>query len=176
MLIVEYQASWAADFGEIRRVLADALAGLAIRVEHVGSTAVRGLAAKPIIDIDVVYEVQADWSDIVRRLAALGYRHNGDQGIAGREVFKRDHDRHPVLDSISHHLYVCHEGSAELEQHLAFRDYLADHEATRQAYAELKYEIAAMAHQDKTIYAALKAELARDFIASVLARAAEARA
>ncbi len=173
MLIKEYQASWANDFMAIKNIIQQALAPLIIPIEHVGSTSVVGLAAKPIIDIDMVYENEADFSTIKKNLEQLGYYHNGDQGIKDREVFKRVESakKHPVLDTIIHHLYLCPVHSVELQRHLAFRDYLRENSEARQEYGQLKYRIAERAEQDMMTYAYLKQTMARSFVESILAKA-----
>lgn len=173
MLIQPYQADWAADFLQISNLLILTLDGIDCVVEHIGSTSVPGLAAKPIIDIDLVLPASADLAEVVRRLASLGYTQVGDQGIPQREVFKRldPMSAHPVLDRINHHLYVCPSGSPELRRHLAFRDYLRTHEWAREEYASLKQEIALAARQDRKTYAALKEERARDFVEGILSLA-----
>ncbi len=130
MLIQEYQKRWIEDFNRIKNEVAAALKGLEIVVEHVGSTAVPELAAKPIIDIDVVYSGNSDFDEIKERLRQIGYHHNGNQGIIRREVFKREKTgiKHEVLDVIAHHLYVCPVTSEELQKHILFRDYLVENE------------------------------------------------
>src|SRR5688500_11412421 len=93
VLIVPYDAGWPTEFDDLRRVYVDALAELALAVEHVGSTAVPGLPAKPIIDIDVVIAARDDLPGVQRRLGRLGYEYRGDLGVAGREVFARNRIR-----------------------------------------------------------------------------------
>lgn len=175
MLIQEYQARWEEDFEEIRHVIAEALTGLDITIEHVGSTAVPRLAAKPIIDIDVVFSSSIDFEEVQSRLEQIGYVHNGNQGIPEREVFKRQHiaRAHPILDSLSHHLYVCRAQSEELRRHLLFRDYLRTHREARQEYQELKYRIAEEARQDRKKYTELKEMQAKAFVEAVLAKSQE---
>jgi GrpB-like predicted nucleotidyltransferase (UPF0157 family) len=159
---------WAARFGAIRDILLEALTGVDVTVEHVGSTAVPSLAAKPIIDIDIVLHDRTDFPTIRAGLAEIGYAHNGDQGIADREVFKRAGGmRHPVLDAVTHHLYVCPAGTAELHHHIVFRDRLRTNAVARQAYESLKLRIAEMANQDHKTYAALKESAARSFILGI---------
>lgn len=169
MLIKEYDLSWKDDFNALKSALERALKDLKISIEHVGSTAVEGLAAKPIIDIDIVYESEAEFKTIKSRLENAGYYHNGDQGIAGREVFKRRISmlKNTVSSKIKHHLYVCHSGSTELNRHLVFRDVLRNNETARNQYQALKYQIATEANQDQKVYAKLKEENAKGFIESV---------
>lgn len=169
MLIQAYQEGWAEDFQQIKKVLHEVLPP-SVAVEHIGSTAVPGLAAKPIIDIDLGMEHRQAFEQIKRQLAQVGYYHNGNQGIPDREVFKRATlaPVHPVLDAIRHHLYVCPADSAELKQHLVLRDHLRTHPADRAQYQDLKYEIAALAQQDQKQYAALKEIKAKAFIEGIL--------
>jgi len=145
MLIQNYQSTWVNDFNSIKEVIKEALGDIEITIEHVGSTAIMNLAAQPIIDIDIVHDKNESFEIIKKRLERLDYYHNGDKGIEGREVFKRDklNEKHSILDSIKHHLYVCQIQSEELHRHLAFRDYLIENENDREKYEKIKYEIAA---------------------------------
>lgn len=172
MLIQEYQSSWADDFQKIKNEIQKALTHLHITIEHVGSTAVPHLAAKSIIDIDIVFDKNVLFDDIKEGLENIGYYHNGNQGIVDREVFKRNHIvSNSILDSVTHHLYVCPTHSQELKRHLLFRDYLIANEKERIEYQNLKYQIAQEANQDKKLYAQLKEVKAKDFIADILKKA-----
>ena len=167
-LIQPYQPQWAEDFQLLAQTLQHALDGLSIRIEHVGSTAVPGLAAKPIIDVDIVFPQTVAFDTIRNRLEAVGYYHNGNQGIADREVFKRTIAAHTVFDSIVHHLYVCPENSFELARHLRFRDALRASESARAAYQAMKIEIAALTNQDRKQYAALKEVKAAALVEAIM--------
>lgn len=175
LLIKPYNPSWINDFNTIKEVLKAQLESLAVEIEHVGSTSVYNLAAKEIIDIDIVYQETPSFHLIKDRLEMIGYYHNGDQGIKGREVFKRSKNQksHPVLDAIVHHLYACHVENEELQKHLIFRDFLRVHENERMEYESLKYAIALEANQDRKKYAILKENLAREFVERVLKSAIE---
>ena len=130
------------------------------------------METKPIIDIDMVYPHEKTLVHIKQRLALIGYAHHGDQGIPGREVFKRNPGlAHPLRDRIRHHLYACPLESTELEGHLLFRDFLRDHSSSRASYQELKRRIAELAEQDRKVYAELKQEKATDFIESIIKKA-----
>lgn len=108
MLNEKYTSQWCEDFESLKFEIERGLTGLNPHIEHVGSTSVPHLDSKPIIDLDIIYESESEFKLLKARLTSIGYRHNGDQGIENREVFKRDKkDGHPVLDSIPHHLYVC---------------------------------------------------------------------
>lgn len=134
--VVPYDAAWPGEFEKIRAEAADALGRLALAVEHVGSTSVPGLWAKPVIDLDVVIEDEDSLPAVIERLAAIGYRHEGDLGIAGREAFRYDAKPHLM----THHLYVCPRRSPELARHLALRDYLRAHPDAAAEYAAVKRE------------------------------------
>jgi GrpB-like predicted nucleotidyltransferase (UPF0157 family) len=128
------------------------------RVEHIGSTAVPNLAAKPIIDLDVVLASEKDLPEAIRLLAGLGYVHEGDLGIGGREAF-----RWPEGEA-RHHLYVLLEGAEELTRHVAFRDALRADGALRDSYARIKRVLALRFPGDRESYTAAKS----DFITAAL--------
>ncbi len=131
---------WAQDFSDIASEIRQALGELALGIEHVGSTAVPGLSAKPIIDIDVVIRNYSVFGAVKLALKAIGYRHEGDLGIVGREAFA--YDGKPHLQK--HHLYVCPQNSPELKRHLAFRDYLRAHPDAAREYSRVKEEGASL--------------------------------
>ena len=170
MLIQVYQTSWVDNFRKIKAVLEETLQPLNVSIEHVGSTAVPHLAAKPIIDIDIIYDENTAFEDIKIGLEKRSYFHNGNQGISNRDVFKRDKMLvlYPVLDEIVHHLYVCLSGSEAVQRHILLRDYLLENEDARVYYQNLKYAIAEEVHQDKKHYAALKEVKTKDFIDGII--------
>jgi len=169
MLLKKYTSDWINNFIDIKNVIDEALTGLEYSIEHVGSTAVADLDAKNIIDIDISHENEAEFDKIKARLLELGYYHNGNQGIEEREVFKRVRTTfNPVLDKISHHLYVCPVGSHALKRHLLSRDFLRKNDWARIEYQEMKYELAVMAGQDKKRYAELKELNVNHFIDAIV--------
>ncbi|HEY1907183.1 MAG TPA: GrpB family protein, partial [Myxococcaceae bacterium] len=90
VVVVPYDPTWPAEFEALRSVLASALGDVARAIHHVGSTAVPGLPAKPILDVDVEIAFREDLAECIRCLGRLGYRAVGDLGIAGREAFDRE--------------------------------------------------------------------------------------
>lgn len=160
VVIADYDPEWPAHFAELASAVAAALGPLLLRVEHVGSTAVPGLPAKPVIDLDAVVPPGAV-PEAVRRLEATGYAHKDDQGVPGREAFRAP------AGSVPHHLYVCPSDSLELAAHLQFRDALRADDALAQAYARLKRELAARFGADRARYCEGKTE----FVRGILARA-----
>ncbi len=165
MLIHPYSANWNTHFELIKYVLDKCFRGLDYTIEHVGSTAVPGLAAKPIIDIDIVFNDPSTFPLIKQALELIGYFHNGNQGIEDREVFKRlGTEQHEILDSIRHHLYVCSAESPALKRHLITRDYLRNNEWAKTEYQQMKYALAEKAGQEQKAYARLKEENVNRFI------------
>ena len=140
VVVLPYDEAWNRDFIRISTRIKSALEGLAIRIEHVGSTSVPGLSAKPIIDLDVVIEDGSWLEAVITALGGIGYRHEGDLGIAGREAFAYEGKEHLR----KHHLYVCPSNSAELKRHLAFRDYLRARPEAAREYGRIKEEGAAL--------------------------------
>ena len=136
VVVHSYEKIWADDFVEIRDELNTVLKNLALRIEHVGSTSVEGLSAKPIIDIDVVIQNRDKLPEVIAALQKLGYSHEGDLGIPGREAFKYEGKEHLR----KHHLYVCASDAEELKRHIAFRDYLRSHPDAVAEYSRIKEE------------------------------------
>jgi GrpB-like predicted nucleotidyltransferase (UPF0157 family) len=97
--IVDYDPHWPEVFETLRQRIWAALGDVALSVEHVGSTSVPGLAAKPIIDISIVVPERSDVQTGISRLASLGYVHRGDLGIEGREAFANP-DGLPIAQSV----------------------------------------------------------------------------
>jgi len=122
------------------------LGDLLIDIQHVGSTAVYGLAAKPVIDIDLIIADRSKLNSVIEKLALLGYDYQGNLGITDREAFKRKSDNTP-LDGSSrtwqkHNLYVCPSDSISLKNHLALRDFLRNSSQKVIEYSELKKRLA----------------------------------
>lgn len=169
MLIKKYTERWVKGFNEIKKEIDKALIGIKYEIEHVGSTAVPDLDSKEIIDIDIVYENESEFEKIKAGLIKIGYFHNGNQGIEHREVFKRTGQfSNPILDTITHHLYVCPADSKALERHILSRNFLRKNDWARAKYQQMKYELAEKANQDKKLYAALKELYVNDFIDSII--------
>ena len=133
IVVAPYENAWPAEFARIRDWLWPRVRDLVLDIVHVGSTSVPGLAAKPIIDMHIVMASYAVFPALKARLESLGYRHNGDQGIPTREVFKDGPE-----GFMAYHLYVSPQDGPELRRHILFRDWLRAHDEDRDAYAALK--------------------------------------
>lgn len=148
VVVLPYDEQWKQDFLDIKDELDSALGELVSGIEHVGSTSVPGLYAKPIIDIDVIIKDYTVFENVVSALKEIGYRHEGDLGITGREAFKYDGKEHLR----KHHLYVCPEDSPELKRHITFRDYLRTHPDAVREYGSIKIEGAKLYPYDMERY------------------------
>jgi GrpB-like predicted nucleotidyltransferase (UPF0157 family) len=157
--VVPWDPGWSAAFervaSELRRALDDVPGAV---VEHVGSTSVPSLAAKPVLDVDVIVPA----SEVPAAIAALervGYRHRGDLGIPQREAF------HAPDDGVPRHVYVCVAGTLHVRNHLAVREVLRRRPDLRDAYADVKLALAADPGMDIDTYIAGKSEVLQRVLA-----------
>ncbi len=127
IVVENYNPKWKTIFQDLKKVYENHLEGLILDIQHVGSTSVEGLAAKPIIDIDIVIKNDSSLLDsITHILNDLGYICLGDTGIIGRFAFLQAINTVPDTGIIwnDHNLYVCYEDSIGLKNHIEFRNYL----------------------------------------------------
>ena len=153
VVVLPYDKAWKSAFAKIKTELMDAIGDLVVGIEHVGSTSVEGLSAKPCIDIDVIIRDYAVFDEVVRKLSAIGYVHEGNLGIQDREAFA--YTDKPHLQT--HHLYVCPQTSEELRRHLVFRDFLRTHPDAVKCYSEVKESAAQLFPESIDQYMAYKA-------------------
>ena len=163
IVVVDADPQWPEWFERLRAYLWPAVDQIALRIDHVGSTSVPGLAAKPIIDMDIVVADDSEVRPVIEALRPLGYAWVGDLGVEGRQAFETS--GHPELPP--HHLYLVVENNKAHLDHVLLRDFLrTDAEACRR-YAELKRANARLAQGDMDVYVAAKAR----FVADLLSRA-----
>lgn len=138
IVISEYDENWPVLFEEEACRLRTAFGPVVRRIEHVGSTSVPGLAAKPVIDIQVSVDSLVPHGRYVAMMAALGYRHValGDFDL----VYPFFHK--PIEWPSTHHVHLCEAAGVQEWRHLAFRNYLREHPQTAQAYETLKRQLA----------------------------------
>ena len=160
IVVVPYNEQWKSDFETIKQYLLIAVKDVIISIEHIGSTSVEGLSAKPIIDIDIVIKDYSVFDTVVERLATLGYLHEGNLGIKDREAF----DYKGNVDLPKHHLYVCPEFSSELQKHIAFRDYLRNNPEAVKKYSKVKEEGAKLFPDSIDDYIAYKSPCIEELI------------
>ena len=138
VVVLPYDKAWKSDFEEIKKEITDVLGDLLTGIEHIGSTSVEGMAAKPCIDIDAVIRDYSVFDSVVNRLKTIGYIHEGNLGINEREAFKYSGKTHLR----THHLYVCPEYSTELHRHITFRNFLRNNPAAAAKYSSVKLKAA----------------------------------
>jgi GrpB-like predicted nucleotidyltransferase (UPF0157 family) len=160
IIIKEYDPKWKYEFESLKEVLSEGLKHLHVDIQHVGSTSVVGLAAKPVIDIDIIIECRELLTPILKVLRSLGYDHVGDLGIVDREAFHRQSEATPIDRSNKvwhkHNLYVCSINSISLRNHLVFRDYLRSHPEEIIIYGDLKRQIVSNNASDLNLYCEAK--------------------
>lgn len=162
--IVEYDPGWPGMFEEEAERIRAALGDISVRIEHVGSTAVPGLPAKPIIDIQVSVEEMSPRDPFVTALEAIGYTFVADPTDPDHEYFKKE-----AKGVRTHQIHVCLAGSDWERQHLAFRDHLRGYPEDAARYADLKQRLAAEHPNDILGYIDAKGP----FIREIEARASE---
>lgn len=144
VIVLPYDKAWPSAFKKIRLELEAVLGDLTIGIEHVGSTSVEGLSAKPCIDIDVIIRDYSSFDAVVQKLATIGYTHEGDLGIKDREAFTYTDKPH----LLKHHLYVCPQDSQELRRHITFRDFLRNNPEAAKKYGQTKEQAALLFPDD----------------------------
>jgi GrpB-like predicted nucleotidyltransferase (UPF0157 family) len=155
--VVDWSPRWVEQFEQVAAVLARALVDVrSAQVEHVGSTSVPGLAAKPILDVDVIVEPE-DVPAAVAALESVGYVHRGDLGVTGREAFL-------APDEPRRNVYVCTAGTANVRNHLAVRDVLRRRADLREAYGSVKRALAADPGMDIDTYIAGKSAVLQEVL------------
>ena len=147
IIVVPYDPRWPAmaaqEMAAIRDILGDAL----LAIHHIGSTAVPGLSAKPIIDLLPVVRKIEQVDDFNAAMAEMGYVARGENGIAARRYFCKGPD-----DARSHHVHIFADGHPDIARHLNFRDYLREHPDVAVRYAQIKLRLAAQYRNDITRY------------------------
>ena len=144
VIVLPYDSVWNSAFEEIKTEIEAEIGNLIIGIEHVGSTSVEGMSAKPCIDIDVVISDYSVFDDVVDKLKNIGYIHEGNLGIKDREAFKYSDKPHLM----KHHLYVCPQNSTELHRHLTFRDFLKSNPDAAKKYSSVKETAASLFPDD----------------------------
>jgi GrpB-like predicted nucleotidyltransferase (UPF0157 family) len=145
--IVDYDPAWPALAGAELGRIGDALGPVAVRLEHVGSTAVPGLAAKPIVDLQVSVAALEPRERYVAPLERLGYLFVPAPESPGYHFFGKPHERPRAF-----HVHVCEAGSAHELRHIAVRDFLRADPGEAERYGALKRRVAARHARDRLAY------------------------
>ena len=174
--IFPYDPQWKVEFEKIKGMITRYAGEYFSAIEHVGSTSVEGLGAKPIIDLDAVLRCPNDLPKVIEALSQHGYVHQGDLGLPGREAFFRPRDYNDEEKGVMrYHLYVCLPDAKPYREHLAFRDYLRCHPNTREEYQQLKVQLAQQYRFDVDAYCEHKTEFVSRFSVDADIKKREAR-
>lgn len=155
-----YDPNWPLLFLAEKERLFASLGNDLLDVQHIGSTSIPGMPAKPILDIGVAVENFEEASRCISLLAHLNYTYKGENGIPRRHYFVKGEPR-------THHLHMLEIASEEWKNHLLFRDYLRANSTSAQAYASLKQSLSIRFATDREAYQTGK----ENFIKAVLHKA-----
>ena len=159
--LAHYSTEWREWFVRERRRLRRAFPAGRARIEHIGSTAIPGLDAKPVIDIAIAVPSLRRLRSNVAAMESLNYVYKGEYGLPGRHFFVRG-------DPVTHHLHLVERRSPHWTRWIVFRDYLLSHPAMVREYRDFKRELARKFKNDRTVYTKSKTP----FIERILALAA----
>ena len=154
VVVEKWNPKWKDEFEKIVASLGEDIIYNSIKIEHVGSTSVEGLSAKPIIDLDIV--IENDKFEIIKRLLNdKEYEHEGNLGIEGRDAFAYSGKEELMI----HHLYVCPKDSKELFKHITFRNFLRNNPVLAAEYSRVKEQAALLYPNDIDKYMEFKSDI-----------------
>ncbi|WP_144646571.1 GrpB family protein [Priestia megaterium] len=162
VIIEEYTSNWALSFKEEEKLLKDIMSNKAISIEHIGSTSVKGLGAKPILDIMVGVCNLGEVVGLIEPLNNIGYEHIFHKEFPNRRFFRKG-----LWRAGTHHLHIYKYESEEWNNNILFRNYLRKHSDIRDQYNQLKIELAQKYSFDRVGYTEAKAP----FITAVIQKA-----
>ncbi|WP_152391850.1 GrpB family protein [Paenibacillus guangzhouensis] len=158
VFIIPWTEQWIVAYEAESRIIRDTLQAFHVTVHHIGSTAIRGLSAKPIIDIAIEIDHFEDSSLCAAKLEELGYRYLGTNILPERHYLNKGEPR-------THQIHMYEKDNRYLKDQLLFRNYLNVHEEARTAYQDLKMQLSEKYKSDKHAYADAKTAFVRDILA-----------
>lgn len=162
--LVSYDPEWEIFFNNEKNRIRKSIGHIVLAIEHIGSTSIKNMCAKPIIDIAIGLEKYDDGFKCVEPLRRIGYLYLGEHGVQGRHYFRTD------SDIVKCHIHIFEISSTEWESHIMLRDYLRNHEKEAKEYTLLKYGLKQKYGDDREKYTEAKAE----FISKILKKARKA--
>ncbi len=157
VVVQPYRLQWVVAYERENALLCATLGGVVLAGHHIGSTAIPGMWAKPIIDILLVVSALDALDARDGDMVSLGYLPRGENGISGRRYYRKGSD-----DVHTHHVHAFQMGHPEIARHLAFRDYMIAHPCEARAYSDLKRQLAARHSDDVDGYVAGKDAFIRE--------------
>lgn len=155
--LVEYDSRWPVLFSAEQRRLRAACGSLALQFAHIGGTSIPGMRAKPVLDILAGRSHRTPIPDCLAALSLAGYEHRGEQGVPGREFFRRGQPR-------AYHIHLVETGGSLWRDYIAFRDYLRTHSEAARQFADLKQVLAAQFPRDREAYINGKSARVREIL------------
>lgn len=161
--VVKYDKNWGKEFQKAKNCYENKLKNLDVEIIHVGSTSIKGLWAKPILDIDIIVNNEKDKLLAISILEDYGYKHLGNLGIKGREAFSYEKDNSNI-NWMEHHLYVCTRNCESLNNHILLKKHLLNNPLDRDKYSNLKKKLCIKYPNDIDSYVEGKTELITSFL------------
>jgi GrpB-like predicted nucleotidyltransferase (UPF0157 family) len=158
--VVEYDPAWPALFTAERQRIHAHCGALPLRLEHVGGTSIPGMCAKPVLDMVGGRPRESSLQDYVAALTRAGYEHRGEQGVPGREFFRRGRPR-------AYHLHLVEDDGPLWRAYVGFRDYLRAHRDAARKFAALKRSLAARFPRDREAYIDAKSSAVRKILRQI---------
>jgi GrpB-like predicted nucleotidyltransferase (UPF0157 family) len=156
--LLSHHTEWKKAFEEEKERLQENL-GSEIIIEHVGSTAIFGVEAKPILDMMLAFPENENVDVLYNKLVQLGYEDRGKSGVEDRRLFVKGPE-----EKRTHYLHVTTEDSAFWEEHILFRDYLSKNKKARDEYTKLKIELEKKYSNTRELYTKAKSEFIQEII------------
>ena len=146
--VAAHNPNWRGEFETEAGRIAESLGNVLVAIHHIGSTAIAGIYAKPVIDILIEVRDLSEVDELSSEMTRLGYEVMGEFGIPGRRYFRKD-DRKGVR---THQIHMFEAGSEQIGRHLAFRDFMNAHPVEAGKYSDLKRKLAKEHPQDMDAY------------------------
>jgi GrpB-like predicted nucleotidyltransferase (UPF0157 family) len=163
IIVVEHNPKWEDEYNKAKSFYEKIMSDIDVEIVHVGSTSVKDLWAKPVLDIDIIVDCEEDSKRAIKALVNIGYIHVGNRGIPGREAFTYDEENFN-LNWMEHHLYVCLKGNENVINHLLLKKHLIKSKKDRDAYSNLKRKLAKKYPNDIDSYVYYKTALILSFL------------
>jgi len=154
-----HNPQWEELFKQEKELISSAIADFLIDIQHIGSTAIPNIVAKPIIDIAVAIDSLDNIEKIIPSLENISFIYRGEQGIPDRHLFVKGGE-----NVRTHHLHVMQKGHYEWDKHILFRDYLKKHPNDAKQYSELKQKLFLKYGNDREKYTEGKSEVIQNII------------
>ncbi len=159
VMLKEYDPDWANEYLKEKENLEKIFSGFNVDIQHIGSTSVKGCAAKPIIDISIGVESLEYGKLLIEPLEKAGYEYRGEAGVPGRLFLKKQ-----TGEVQSHFIHIEQIDSESYKNHILFRDYLNNHPEEVIKYSQLKRKLAEIHFNDRERYTEEKAQFIYNII------------